>query len=60
LSGLTFVHYTNDENYAGYIKPVISSLDYRKYFNTSYQPEDFVNVDYAKILKNLTVTEIVK
>jgi len=54
LSGLTFVHYTNDENHAGYIKPVISSLDYRKYFNFSYQSEEFVNFDYSRILKNLT------
>jgi hypothetical protein len=49
LSGLTFVHYTNDESYAGYVKPVISSLDYRKYYNMSYQPEEFVKVDYSKL-----------
>lgn len=58
LSGLSFVHFTNDDNYAGYIKPVIVGLDYRKYFNTSYQPEEFVPINYKK-LNNLTLTNTV-
>lgn len=31
LSMIEFAHYTNNEDYAGYIRPIIKSLDYRKF-----------------------------
>jgi hypothetical protein len=31
LSMIELVHYTNNDDYAGYIRPVIKSLDYRKF-----------------------------
>jgi len=49
LSGITLIHYTNDVNYAGFIRPVIRSLDYRKLFSTSYEVEQFVSLNYTDL-----------
>jgi hypothetical protein len=34
LSTIELVHYTNDKKHAGYIRPVIKSLDYKAYIRT--------------------------
>lgn len=34
LSTIELVHYTNDPNYAGYVRPMIKSIDYRKFIGT--------------------------
>jgi len=47
LSGITLMHYTNDEKYAGYIRPVIKSLDYRKFFNTTYRFDEFIPANFT-------------
>lgn len=31
LKGLGFVHYTNNQNYSGYIKPFVKTLDYKDF-----------------------------
>jgi hypothetical protein len=36
LSGIGLIYYTNDYNYAGYIRPVVNCLDYRKYIETAF------------------------
>lgn len=36
LSDVTFVHYTNDDDYGGYIRPVLKSIDYNYFvFNNT-------------------------
>lgn len=32
LSGIRLVHYTNDEEYGGFIRPIISTMDYKSIF----------------------------
>jgi hypothetical protein len=48
LTGISLIHYTNDPKYAGFIRPVIRSLDYRKLFSTSYQVEKFAQFNQTQ------------
>jgi len=51
LSGIGLIQYTNDWTFAGYIRPVLKSLDYRKYFSTSFETDDYVPANYAELMK---------
>lgn len=58
LSGISLIHYTNDVNYAGYIRPVLRSLNYRKLFKTAYEADEFIpdnSTKYVKPTKSGTV-----
>lgn len=39
---ISFIHYTNHDDYAGYIKPIVYPLDYRKHFSTKYEAPKFL------------------
>jgi hypothetical protein len=37
LSNIKFIHFTNDDEHAGFIKPIIQSMDYRKHFFEKFE-----------------------
>lgn len=49
LSGLGFLHFTNDLKYAGYIKPYIKSLNYRKFVMPLNADDPSLIVDFQSV-----------
>lgn len=50
ISGIGLIHYTNDKDYAGYIRPTISSLNYQKLFKDKYNERKWKPINFDKIL----------
>lgn len=51
ISGVGLIHYTNGKDYAGYIRPTISSLNYRNLFKDKYQVKKWKSINFDKFVQ---------
>lgn len=51
ISSVGLIHYTNDKDYAGYIRPTISSLNYRNLFKDKYQVKKWKSINFDKFVQ---------
>lgn len=55
ISGIGIMHYTNNMQYGGYIRPTISSLNYKKIFKDTYNHLNSTIASFPSNTSNLNI-----